>query len=1165
MHTLRRSLLATLTATALLAAARARAEVMVLAVAPDRASAQAGLLPGDRLTGWQRFAGEREARASVAAAGDAAAGGAPSPLARGPLTSPWDLLLLDLAQAPRGGVVLKGTRDGAPRAWLLSTDTLGLEVRPALAPELEEMLPAERDGPQERARAWSELARALEDRDRSRDAAWAWLEAGLEAGRATEPDAARAHLDRARELLLARGDLALASLVASESGFEATLHADWEGAGRDFEAAIASAEAPGDPEGSALAAAWIRYRRQILRRLERRFAEAVTEGERAERTFAELAPRSTRRAAVLNELASSLQRLERLERAEALQRQAVAIVRPLLGSTGTIAAYLSNLANILLDRGDLSGAESIYVEALEVVRRTRPASVVEADLHNNLGVVFQLRGDLVRAERMHRRALELRERLVPGTPDLATSYENLALVAIARGDLPSATVMSERTAALYRELLPGTDVLASVLGIEATVRELRGDLDGAAAALAEAAEIFERTLPGSSGQASLLAAWGELERRRGDLEKALALQTRALGLWRDIAPSAIGGLETSAQLAQLLLERGEPAQARQELETALVLAESVAAGPDVESRIRHQLGRALRALGEHEPARRELCAAADLWDVQRPRVGGSDRARARTSETALPIYHDCAAAWLASGDVVAAFDVLERSRGRAFLEQLAHRDLRFVELPPALARRRGLLDEESDSLRATLRAGGLSAPRREELQASALRVRAELVDLDREIESLAPELASLGGAHPLDWTVLRRALPPGTLLLSYTVTDRETWLLAARRDLAAPALHVLGLGHDQLEREVETLRRAVERPADHGEAKLLETAARELGEALLRPIEDEIERAARIVIVPDGPLHLLPFAALRVDAGAEPRRLLELAPLSFASSASVWARLSARARPDGEQRPRLYAFGDPAATPTGPAAEAGSSGPGLAADTLRDARGLPPLPRLASSRDEVLAIGDIWGERAQVFVGDAVTEERVRSLPDDVGILHLAVHGFTDDGDPLASGLVLSPPPEQRGTGNGILEVWEIFERLRFDADLVALSACGTALGERFGGEGLLGLTRAFHFAGARSVLASLWAVEDRSTAELMKRFYLELRGGRSKAEALRAAQLALLGGAAPTPNDGESVGDGGDVTPTRAVGSVVPARPQQSAWSHAFHWAAFQLYGADD
>jgi len=149
--------------------------------------------------------------------------------------------------------------------------------------------------------------------------------------------------------------------------------------------------------------------------------------------------------------------------------------------------------------------------------------------------------------------------------------------------------------------------------------------------------------------------------------------------------------------------------------------------------------------------------------------------------------------------------------------------------------------------------------------------------------------------------------------------------------------------------------------------------------------------------------------------------------------------------------------------------------------------------------------------------------------------LHFACHGIVDDTFPLESALVLSvpeaPSPDKE---NGILQAWEIFEQLRIDADLVALSACDTGRGQTLAGEGMIGLVRAFHYAGARTVLASQWPVGDASTADLMTAFYRRLRDGAPYDEALRAGQLELLASA-------ESAG---------------PDR------SHPFYWAAFQLIG---
>jgi CHAT domain-containing protein len=147
----------------------------------------------------------------------------------------------------------------------------------------------------------------------------------------------------------------------------------------------------------------------------------------------------------------------------------------------------------------------------------------------------------------------------------------------------------------------------------------------------------------------------------------------------------------------------------------------------------------------------------------------------------------------------------------------------------------------------------------------------------------------------------------------------------------------------------------------------------------------------------------------------------------------------------------------------------------------------------------------------------------------NVRYLHFATHAFVDERFPLNSGLVLSPSHRD---GDGVLEAWEILDHFRTNAELVTLSGCDTGQGAVLGGEGSVGLTRAFHHAGARSVLASLWAVSDRSTADLMAVFYRELKAGRHKDEALQAAQLALL-------KEGDPV-----------------------RFGHPFHWAGFRLFG---
>lgn len=182
-------------------------------------------------------------------------------------------------------------------------------------------------------------------------------------------------------------------------------------------------------------------------------------------------------------------------------------------------------------------------------------------------------------------------------------------------------------------------------------------------------------------------------------------------------------------------------------------------------------------------------------------------------------------------------------------------------------------------------------------------------------------------------------------------------------------------------------------------------------------------------------------------------------------------------------------------------------------------------------------------KRSKYIIGKDATEERAKAVGKGVRYLHFACHGLLDKRFPLNSALALTIPSEgKEGVENGLLQAWEIFERVRIDSDLVVLSACQTGLGKEMGGEGLVGLTRAFQYAGARSVLASLWAIADETTPELMKRFYGYLKEGKSKDEALRLAQIDFLRGPVEIRN--------------------VKQQKESFDASHPFFWAAFQLIG---
>jgi CHAT domain-containing protein len=379
-------------------------------------------------------------------------------------------------------------------------------------------------------------------------------------------------------------------------------------------------------------------------------------------------------------------------------------------------------------------------------------------------------------------------------------------------------------------------------------------------------------------------------------------------------------------------------------------------------------------------------------------------------------------------------------------------------------------------------------------------------------------------------------------MLSYSVGRDRTILFVVQPQTSSPsgiAALTVPVGAESLRERVGAFRNLIDRAsgAESPGTQTLDLQSRQLFDLLVEPARHLIGGARRLVISPDGPLHLLPFAALRLPASdalptLAPRYLIEWKPIHTVVSATVYAELQKARRPaHSAAGGRLVAFGDPRYPPVSPDAP-GEANP-MARDTERSGFALEPLP---ASRIEVGAIARLYGARAVSYVGKAATEERAKSLDRTTRYLHFATHGILDSRFPLNSALVFSidgAPAE--GKENGLLQAWEVFEQVRFDADLVTLSACDSGLGRELGGEGLVGLTRAFQYAGARSVLASLWRIGDESTADLMTRFYRNLRAGQTKDVALRGAQLDLIRSA--------RTGTTGDR-------------------SHPFHWAAFTLTG---
>lgn len=438
------------------------------------------------------------------------------------------------------------------------------------------------------------------------------------------------------------------------------------------------------------------------------------------------------------------------------------------------------------------------------------------------------------------------------------------------------------------------------------------------------------------------------------------------------------------------------------------------------------------------------------------------------------LYFELLVQLLASeGRTDEAFAQAERARARAFLQLVGNHRLNAEQgADPRLVR-------EAEALRTHL------VDRERELKATVdPRQLGEDVKHEREryaavltrVKTSNPEYAALTLVEPLEIDAIRRDIPADTTLLSYFVSFNSVHAWAIDRNethyallpIDARALNRIVCWADRFTSHRDA--RGVTLPSSCGESATAEEAYDEL----IRPLATHI-RNAKLILVPHGVLHYVPFAALRNRATGHD--LIDDAVLTYVPSASVLHFLRAKETPVSG---RSLILGDPA-TP------------------------LAGLQKLPGAEREANAVARAVG--AIAHLGADARESLLFELDGKVDLVHLAAHGIYDAENPLFSRIALAPGDSRDGS----LTVDEILSSLDLSGvNLVVLSACRTAAGARSGGDEVVGLTRALLYAGTPGVLSTLWNIDDVASSGLMDEFYRCLTKGEHAAEALRHAQLTV-------------------------------------------------------
>ncbi|MEM6819739.1 MAG: CHAT domain-containing tetratricopeptide repeat protein [Pseudomonadota bacterium] len=508
---------------------------------------------------------------------------------------------------------------------------------------------------------------------------------------------------------------------------------------------------------------------------------------------------------------------------------------------------------------------------------------------------------------------------------------------------------------------------------------------------------------------------------------------------------------------------------------------------------------ALRQLGEIERAITDASTSIEYLEKLRSDLQQIET-RASYQATKLDAYALLVDLLSQSGEIGRSLEVAERYRAQTLVDVLQKGNAS----PPTTA------PVDLVTRRANLRA---EINRREQARLSGRRAEpisdllAELNVLDAKISEFDPRYRATQRNFALPAAELRETLDESTVALQYMLGTERSYAWLMDRD----AIELVYLpGKSEIDVLARELHAALSR---RGNAQdLLVTT----GRLLLGPFAEKLAKAKRIAIVPDGALHYVPFDALMLSPDAQP--VLASVPISYQASLTALSLTRGYSRTNGNE---IIAIADPVFS---------INDARLNRPTESSTAEQNPLNRLRLSASEAASLEQLAPDRTRVFTGfDAKVARLAPDALAEVSILHLATHGFADDDTPARTGVMLSLFDKNGNPQAGFLGLRDIYE-LRLDSELVTLSACETALGQQLAGEGLLGLTRGFMYAGARRVVASLWPVSDRATAELMQHFY-----------------QAML-------EDG--------LTPDAALAHAKRKLSENRRFRHPYYWAAFVLHG---
>jgi len=734
-----------------------------------------------------------------------------------------------------------------------------------------------------------------------------------------------------------------------------------------------------------------------------------------------------------------------------------------------------------------------YIDRALTIYRQAGEARGEMESYLTLGTVYSDQGDILTAGKFVENSLRLAEKLKLGA---ARHNQLLATLSASMGDYEKALRFQEKALDEAKKTGIAAQIIWATVGMGDIYCEL-GDYNRAEIYYREARQkkdtigIKAESLDASIGlRLGDVAGAGRYFMSSGSLTgNAItslrmaeimmeARQTDSAFFFLRVAGSSFSangnkqGLSNTYLLkGRLYNDIGNFGAAISSLDSALHLSEF----PEIKWKAWFEKGRVYENAGDDNKAAESYGNAVNIIEKLRGNLT-VDEFRSIFFESKREVYDRLINVLMRNNRQEEAFRFSEQARARAFYDILANRKIDFRgALPGDLISREQEKRLEMQKLYRLLQqneSGTIhgSTDRTTETKKvidELARVQSEYEEILRTIKLNNPAYADMVAAEPVKPRELQSKLDGKTALIVYWISDENlfTWVITRSGSRGVKT----AVSEKILTALIESLRKSIQ-SNDDGTA---DRRINELYRILIMPFENDIRHYSDLVVIPNGPLHFIPFQVLKDDKG---RYLAEKFNITYSPSASVYIVCN--------ERPFTK----------------GSVFMGVAlADQFVDSK-----PGLPGSEEELKNILPLFPENISA-IGREATESFVKKNAGKCNILHFATHGSYNYRQPLYSCLLFPPDDED----DGRLNVWEVFE-MNLNAKLVTLSACETGLGNINRGDEMTGLSRAFIFAGSPAVVVSLWAVADYPTSFLMTSFYRYLRSY-TASEALSLAQRETM------------------------------------------------------